>query len=252
MPAKMTEAIILQVKPFQESDLIVHFFSADLGRLIGIAKGAKRSKRRFIHCLEPLSWVRLFFFEKENASLVRIDQGELIESFEGIGKDFRKWGQAGFFCEMIKELFPIRDPNREVFDLLTESLYRLNQKIGDPALKTIVELRLLKLAGYGLHLGSCLACQKKIEAIAEPFFSSERGGVLCPGCLKGKGTRISPGALQSLQQSLVKELSKVFRIRFTPAVKTEIENVLEAFSRQVLGKELESVRYLKQVQEGYG
>jgi DNA repair protein RecO (recombination protein O) len=64
MPAIKSEAIILQVKPFQESDLIVNFFSADLGRLVGIAKGAKKSKKRFSHCLEPLSRVRLFFFEK--------------------------------------------------------------------------------------------------------------------------------------------------------------------------------------------
>ncbi len=69
MPALSSEAIILQSKPTGESDLVVDFLSPDLGRLKGIAKGAKKSKKRFIHCLEPLSRSRLELFEKPSQGL---------------------------------------------------------------------------------------------------------------------------------------------------------------------------------------
>ncbi len=97
MPSKTVEAIILQVKPYGEADLIIDFFSSQWGRMRGIAKGAKKSKKRFVHCLEPLNWVRLNFFEKQNNSLVRIDQGELIHPFSGDSKRLHKMGAGRLF-----------------------------------------------------------------------------------------------------------------------------------------------------------
>jgi recombinational DNA repair protein (RecF pathway) len=44
MPARVVDAIILQVKLYGEADLIVDFFSSRAGRMRGIAKGAKKSK----------------------------------------------------------------------------------------------------------------------------------------------------------------------------------------------------------------
>jgi DNA repair protein RecO (recombination protein O) len=252
MPAKTTEGIILKVKPYNESDLIVDFFTETSGRMAGIAKGAKNSKRRFVHCLEPLCWVRLTLFEKPSASLVRLDQGELLSPFEGIRRDFRKWGQAGFFCELVKELFPVHDPNPDVFHLLKEVLKVLEIEKKGADLKIIFQLRLLTLAGYGFHLSGCLTCQEAITEIQKPGFSLEGGGILCPKCLAGQVLPLSPGAVQTMRQIMVKELGKVFRIRLNTAMQDEIEAVLEPFIKQTLGKELESVRYLHQVQETYG
>jgi DNA repair protein RecO (recombination protein O) len=253
MPAKVVEAIILQVKLYGEADLIVEFFSSQWGRLTGIAKGAKKSKKRFIHCFEPLNRVRLNLFEKQNVSLVRIDQGELIEPFQGIHKDFRKWGQAAYFCEMTKELFAIGDPNPSVLELFRESLRVLEQEKEDQDIFYIFQIRLLQLAGYALYLNSCLNCGKKIEEIYSPFFSLTRGGVFCPNCLKGEnGIQLSLGAVQSIRQSMAMQLPNVFRIRFTRAIRGEIEDLLESFNCRIMGKELGSARYLKQIQESYG
>ena len=253
MPSKTVEAIILQVKPYGEADLIIDFFSSQSGRMRGIAKGAKKSKKRFVHCLEPLNWVSLNFFEKQNSSLVRIDQGELIDPFQGIRTDFRKWGQAAYFCEMIKELFAIADPNPSVFKLVRESLRVLEQEKGDQEVFIIFQIRLLKLAGYALYLNACLSCGKKAEEIDDPVFSLARGGVLCPNCLKGdKGIRLSIGSIQSILRSMTMSLPQVFRIRFSREIRGEIEGLLAPFSSQIMGKELESVRYLRQIQEAYG
>jgi DNA repair protein RecO (recombination protein O) len=253
MPSKTVEAVILQVKPYGEADLLVDFYSAQSGRMRGIAKGAKKSKKRFVHCLETLNRVRLDLFEKQNLSLVRIDRGELIDPFPGIRKDFRKWGQAAYFCEMIKELFAIGDLNRLVFELLCESLQILDQEKGDNPVFAIFQIRVLKLAGYALYLKDCLGCGKKTEDIGQPMFSLARGGVICPSCLKGdRGIRLSPGSVRSIQQSMIMNIPQVFRIRFSWEIQEEIEGLLGSFSGQIIGKELGSARYLRQIQETYG
>ncbi|MBI4767092.1 MAG: DNA repair protein RecO [Deltaproteobacteria bacterium] len=253
MPSKVVEGIILQVKLYGEADLIIDFFSSQWGRMRGIAKGAKKSKKRFVHCLEPLNWVRLTLFEKQNNSLVRIDQGELINPFPGIRKDYKKWGQASYFCEMIKELFAIGDTNESVFELIKESLQALDQGKGDQEIFNIFQIRLLKIAGYALFLTSCLGCGKKAEAIDDPLFSLSQGGVFCRGCLKGeKGISLSPGTIQCLRQAVSMALPQVFRIRFSRTMGEEIEQLLQSFSCRIMGKELGSVHYLRQLQENYG
>ncbi len=252
MPIKVVEAIILQVKPSGEADLIIEFFTSQWGRMRGIAKGAKKSKKRFVHCLEPLNWVRLHLFEKQNNSLVRIDQGELIHPFPGIRRDFRKWGQAAYFCEMIKELFAVGDINLSVFELIRESLHVLEQGKGDQAVFGIFQIRLLKIAGYALYLTSCLACGKKAEGITNPIFSLSQGGIFCLGCPGETGIRLSPGSVQCLRQATSMAIPQVFRIRFTRYMGEEIEHLLGSFSCHIMGKELGSARYLREIQETYG
>ena len=252
MPGTVVEALILKVSPFGEADLIVDFFSLQAGRMRGMAKGAKKSKKRFVHCLETLNRVRLHLFEKQNISLTRIDQGELLDPFPGIRKDYKKWGQAAYFCEMVQQLFAVDDANRSVYALLAESLKALDQEKGEQNIYAIFQIRLLHLAGYALYLTDCLDCGKKAEEIGAPLFSLARGGVFCPTCLKGdKGLRISLGSLKSIRQAMAMDLPQVFRIRFSREIQTEIEGLLVSFAQRIIGKELGSARYLKQIQEPY-
>jgi len=252
MPSKTVEAVILQVKPYGEADLIVDFFSFSRGRIKGIAKGAQKSRKRFIHCFQPLNLVRLTFFEKQNYSLARIDQGELIEPFSGIRKDFRKWGEAAYLCEMIQAFFAVGDPQPEVFELIQEALGLIAQDRPEKEIFPIVRIRLLKAAGYGFYLEGCLGCGKKVEDIPNPVFSFSGGGVFCPLCQKGeKGKGLSRGAIESLRKTQAMAVPQVFRIRFSMELQAEIEQLLNPFTARVLGKELVSTRYLKQIQEPY-
>ena len=60
MTERQTPAIVLTVREYGEADLMVNFLTPEYGPLTGIAKHARKSRRRFAHCLEPLS--RVVFF----------------------------------------------------------------------------------------------------------------------------------------------------------------------------------------------
>ena len=66
MPSQETPAIILSVKDYGEADRLVTFLTPTRGRLTGVAKHARKSKKRFAHCLEPLSRVTLFLSDRAN------------------------------------------------------------------------------------------------------------------------------------------------------------------------------------------
>jgi len=60
----VTPAIVLRTRPFGESDKIVSLLTENFGKMTGIAKGALRSRRRFVNSLEPFSLVNLRFQER--------------------------------------------------------------------------------------------------------------------------------------------------------------------------------------------
>src|SRR5439155_22541244 len=77
---KQSEAIVLRTYPLREADLLVTLFTRSEGKLKGVAKSAKKSKRRFGGALEPLTFVKLHYEAKEGQELARLDSCEVIES----------------------------------------------------------------------------------------------------------------------------------------------------------------------------
>ncbi len=54
-----SEAVVLCAQDYGESDRIVTFFSMEWGLVRALAKGARRSQKRFVHAFEPNSVVQL-------------------------------------------------------------------------------------------------------------------------------------------------------------------------------------------------
>ena len=73
MANRTTEALVLRAVAFGESDLIVHLLVPDAGRLTAIAKGARRSVRRFPGTLDLFNHLRVQLAPGETTSL---DLGE--------------------------------------------------------------------------------------------------------------------------------------------------------------------------------
>jgi DNA repair protein RecO (recombination protein O) len=130
MPAKVSEAFVLRTYPFQEGDLIVSFFTRDQGRLRGAAKRARRMKSPFGSALERLSQVRVSYYQKESAELVRVDNCELIESQFGVMSCWEASVALDYIAEVSDQLLPPNEPNERFYRLLAAVLAELR---ADPA-----------------------------------------------------------------------------------------------------------------------
>jgi DNA repair protein RecO (recombination protein O) len=118
MPARVSEAYVLRSYPFQEGDLIVSFLTRDQGRLRGVAKRARRPKSAFGSGLERLSQVRMTFYQRENAELVRLDACELMQSQFGLSGSFEAGVALDYIAEVSDHLLPPAEPNERYFRLL--------------------------------------------------------------------------------------------------------------------------------------
>ena len=67
MALKESEAIVLRTYPLREADLLVTLFTRAEGKVRGVARSAKKSKRRFGGALEPLTYVKVAYDDHERS-----------------------------------------------------------------------------------------------------------------------------------------------------------------------------------------
>ncbi|MBF8300303.1 MAG: repair protein RecO [Acidobacteria bacterium] len=84
MPLYTADALVLRTYKLGEADRIVVFLTRDRGKKRGVAKGARRARSPFLGALEPLTEVRVAYFEKERRELVGLNFAETIRSPLGL------------------------------------------------------------------------------------------------------------------------------------------------------------------------
>ena len=158
MTERQTPAIVLTVREYGEADLMVNFLTPGYGPLTGIAKHARKSRRRFAHCLEPLSRVVFFLSPRSGRDLEFLQKGELVKSFPALRRDLKRLGAAAVLAEVAGLLAGPPEAYEEIFAALEEALTLLEQGLPPDSLLPAFLLHLLGLGGYRPRLHHCGVC----------------------------------------------------------------------------------------------
>ena len=177
MPVYESEAIVLQSYPLGEADRLVSFFSRTMGRMRGVAAGARKPKSRFGSTLERLSHIRIWFYERENRELVRISQCDMIESFLDAFGDYDSSVALSLFSEITEAVLPDREPSDANFRLLLLAAQTVKRTGNSELPLAYFSLWTVKLGGWLPSLDACSACGSGTRA--------SRSGLRRPGSLGG-------------------------------------------------------------------
>jgi DNA repair protein RecO (recombination protein O) len=247
MPQFKTSAIVIKTLDYGESDRIITLLTTDFGKIKGIAKGAKRSRRRFSNALELFTLSKVIFFDKRETSLVRIEGCDIVDTFSAIRDDIRKIAFGSYFAELVDEMTAEREGNPDLFNTLKVFLSLLSDGEAETQILRVFEIRLLSLLGYQPELNRCLRCNEPFEPGEGARFSVKKGGLLCEKCSHGYTDLIpvSLGTARMLHLALEMDLSKVHRLRFSKQALSEGEAILSTFIQYHINKELKSKKFLK-------
>lgn len=150
MASRSSEAIILRTYQLRESDLIVSFLARDLGKLRGVARRARKPGNRFGSGIERLSYVKLYYFHRENRDLDTLDSCEIIRSRFNLAGNYDLGVALDFFAEVSEHILPPAEPNERFFRLLvsvTDHLVEKRQAALWPAVNYFT-LWAVKLGGF--------------------------------------------------------------------------------------------------------
>lgn len=246
MPLVKATAIILRTRKWGDADRIVTCYARELGKIRGVARGARRQKSRFGAALEPFSLCHLNLFEKAGDSLFRISHVDLVKSFQTLREDLDLMASAARMVNVVTAVTPEGDPDPQLFDTLEQGLATLHRS-GDPSFTALLfQIRLLGLTGFRPQTDHCAACGKT-HLIGEPQFSPMAGGLVCLTCSAHQRVRcvaLSRGSLSFLQQAIRLAPDLVTRLRASGRVRSEVEEAIEGYVTVVAGRRLPPVDFL--------
>ncbi len=174
---KQSEALILRTYPFHEADLLVTLFTRAEGKIRGVAKSAKRSKRRFGGALEPLTYVTVHWEDREKQELARLDSCDIIASPLTTEVSYPRLVALSYVAEVIDQLLPDREPSDDIFRLAIAVVKQLrSDSVWMPL--TYFDLWIVRLIGLLPDLTQCSACGEVLNG-HRAYFHPLADGLLC-------------------------------------------------------------------------
>ena len=241
-------AIVLQVKDHGDSDKIVTLYTLEHGKIVLIAKGAKRSKKRFVNKLELFSLLVIHFAPSRHSSLMRLDQADLEAHFPRLRESYERYIAASLLCELVLHWTREHDSEEGLFRLLVWALEGVSMAAGGVN-RTIIffHLKMLDILGYRPDLTGCLDCRGLGVPGVLYRFSPLRNGLVCSRCEPQATVNSQPLSIQTIQllrRSQDMEQGKLERLHFSLAATREAIALLKRYDNHLLQREVHSWSFL--------
>jgi len=245
MALKESEAIILRTYPLRESDLLVTLFTRRDGKVKGVARAAKKSKRRFGGALEPLTYVKALYDERERQELVRLDACEVIESPMATEVSYPRAVALGHVAELLDEILPDREASDAIFRLTLSVL----REMRGPSLwmpLTYFQIWMARLTGFLPELSECQTCGRSLNG-GRAFYHALVDGLVCIDDKRVASSEISVESRKIAAQMLKSRVSDFADIEWPKVVAADLRKYLLQILERQLEKKLVTAGMLEKI-----
>lgn len=242
--SESTEAIVLRAIDFGDSDRIVTLLTTRFGKVSAMARGARKSTRRF-HALSPFCVLRVEV-ALGRGEMGTLSSAELTRPFPRILESLDKLAAAGAACELVREVLPLRQPDPAIFATAVAMLGALD--VADAKLAALLlgfSWRVITLAGFAPGLDACGTCGRAPRATQAGMFDAALGALSCREC-GGRGVKLAGTTLSSMRRALGAEWFSAFDTTASSELK-RVQRVTADFIEQRLERPLHGAALLAQV-----
>ncbi len=247
METHVSRAIIMRIREFGESDLLVTFFTYDRGKQKGVAKGGRKSRKRFANCLDLFCLVDLEYVIRKKGDLCFLYSCKLVHAFPGLRCDFSSLSLASYMIELTEILFPQNVVASGMFEVLKNSLRELEDGRGINEVRTIFEGKTISLGGYSVNADKCCRCGRQYTGVGRAVFMPDKGGIACLKCQNESSLfpGMGPDAVKVLKIIQSQSWENIIGTPLTDEAIGEIKAVLRLHIDYRIGRRMRSVEYLE-------
>lgn len=247
----LLEGIVIAKDKIGELDLLVEFLTPK-GKIRTIAKGAQKSKKRFLNLLEELNVLKLHLRKTKKGSFPILEKVDLLFIPESIWYDLSKYYFFSYLAEVISKI-SFEGLYVDYFTFVKDFI-RFLDSVGQVSYlhKMFFELKMMKFLGWEPQLEICVKCGYKPKRLF--YFSIKDGGVKCYKCKE------EDFLLNYEQIHFLRTMSKnSFNQKFFEEIKKNINisewdleylsKIVEDFFRYFLIFDLNSLKFLKNLKK---
>ncbi len=251
MSIEKTEAVVLRAVNYRDTSKIVTFYTKRYGKMSAIAKGVRNPRSKFGSLLQPLNYLQIVFYRRENRELQYISSSDFVRYFKSLTSDVDRLSIAMSLVEITNRVMHDEEENEKVFDLLVDSLSALDGADASPR-NTFVHFGINLSIGLGFtpNFSNCLICRKPIDLEREQkvYYVIEKGAPVCEKCSANlnEGFLLSSSALLVLRSFVRLSPAAVAKAKMEPTLQNELSNFVFVYLKRHSDtlKEIRSLKFL--------
>lgn len=229
-----TRGIVIKRNNIGEADRRIVFFTERFGKIVAIAKGARRPKSRFAAGTNLFCESELFLARGKTFDI--ITEQKIINSHAGITDHLANIKNAYWVGELVEKSTHEREPSRTLYQLLSTGINLIEKNNSLLALDYFV-MHWLKNMGYEPELNNCVVTRNRLKENDRIYFSPADGGVVCHPVANGR--HISSSTLKLLR-FLLNDWDHVQKLKAPELVTKQTHICVTDFTQWVLEKEIKS------------
>jgi DNA repair protein RecO (recombination protein O) len=203
-----TDAVVLHAFSYLESSRILRLATRDAGVVSVLAKGARRSSRRFGTAVDLFAEGQVQFYAKPGRDLHTLAGFDVVRSRPALATDLGRFMAASVVAELV-----LRFARDDAEPTLFEGLVRALDDIGAAGPSATREAglagawQLVSELGFAPTLIDCAECHASVPLGSQAAFSHPAGGTLCDRCARLAGLRrmLPSSARESLAAWLARD-----------------------------------------------
>ena len=242
MKIESCEGIILSETNYSESSKILNVFTKEFG-LIGImSKGCRGMKSKLRGVSRKLIYGTFHFYHREKgvSTLIGVD---VINSFNNILTDLMRVSYASFILDLSLQVIRQND-DPEIFDLLKESLVKIEEGLDPLVITNIVELKILDYLGVRPSIDSCSVCGSDKNIVT---LSADHAGYVCGDCYKNEGL-VSEKTIKMIRMYYYVDIKNITKLSVSEKVSIEINRFLDEYYEKYTGLYIKSKDFIRKIQ----
>lgn len=226
MPAaEQLDAVVVGHQDYRETDRIVRLLTPTRGRVDALARGARKSRRRFSAALDIGNSLRVSV-KRGRGTLDFLEDVDLVDDRLHIRKDLDRIALASFACELCASAARSDRPEPRLFGLLQMALIVLDATEGAPknGWRAGLSVKAATFTGLRPHLAECAICA---QPIAAPMgWRPLGGGAVHSACDPGAPS-VGVEWLQAVHQTLRTPLRHLVDVALPPGPVSTLSHSIE-------------------------
>ena len=185
MPPIATDAIVLHAFDYLESSRILRLVTREVGVRSVLARGARRSSRRFGSALDLFAQGNAELHVKPGRDLDTLGRFDVERARPAIGMDLSRFTGAAVIAELTLR-FGRDAADPELFDATANALDDLASAAPTETREATIAgaWHIIAALGFAPGIDVCGECQASLEPNEPVLFSHPAGGALCGRCAR--------------------------------------------------------------------
>lgn len=243
MKIESFEGIILSETNYSESSKILNVLTKEHG-LIGImSKGCRNLKSKLRGVSRKLVYGKFNVYYKETglSTLISVD---LSSSFSKTLTDLERISYASFILDLALQVARQND-SEDIFDLLKNTLFKIEEGLTPIVLTNIFELKLLDFLGVSPSIDACSHCGSDKAIVT---LSSDSGGYICRNCYNNEPL-VSDKTIKMIRMYYYVDIKSITKLDVSSEITHEINRFLDDYYDRYTGLYIKSKDFIKKINQ---